>query len=184
MENSPPPIKEVFGVFCDQITQESVRRIALSIAFATQNGFERIHLLFQSTGGFVSEGIVLYNLFKTLPIELVIYNAGGVNSIASIAFLGAKKRVTSARAVFMIHKTTVSPQFASSHVLKSAADGAVIDDKRTESILRDHLKLTDEDWNALNHNNLYFTGEEAIKLGFADEIGEFAPPKGQMLYSV
>jgi hypothetical protein len=34
-----------------------------------------MNLLFQSTGGSVSDGIFLHNLFKSLPMKLTLYNA-------------------------------------------------------------------------------------------------------------
>jgi ATP-dependent Clp protease protease subunit len=186
MATTPPaPLpQEVYGIFCDAINQESVKRIAASCSFASQNNINHIHLLLQSSGGGVADGVCLYNIFKALPIELTIYNCGSVTSIAAVAFLGASKRKTSARATFMIHRTTSSPQSASAGRLHSVAESVILDDQRTEAILRSHLKLSTEEWTALDKHDLSFSAEEAIKAGFADEIAEFGPPKGMKLYSI
>jgi ATP-dependent Clp protease protease subunit len=63
---------------------------------ATQGGVTELHLLIQSSGGMVGDGISLYNFFRSLPLDLHVYNTGTVASIAAIAFLGAKRRYTSA----------------------------------------------------------------------------------------
>ena len=96
------PSTEVYFVFCGIIDQNSVNRIFNTLAVVTnpQNHVVHVHLLFQSTGGFVGDGFCLYNFFKSLTVDLTIYNVGSVQSAATIAFLGAKKRKTSARAVY------------------------------------------------------------------------------------
>jgi ATP-dependent Clp protease, protease subunit len=179
-----PARKEVYAVFCDLINQDSIKRIFQSCAFATQNGIAHMHLMFQSTGGMVADGVCLYNFFKTFPIDLTLYNCGSVQSIAAVAYLGAKKRKTSARATFMIHRTTATPQSATAGRLHSIAESILTDDKRTESILREHITLSPEEWSDLNNENLFFSGEEGVKVGFADEIGEFAPVLGGQVYSI
>jgi ATP-dependent Clp protease protease subunit len=181
--NAPQP-QEVYAIFGDGINGESIKRISASCSFASQNNINHVHLLFQSTGGSVADGVCLYNIFKALPIDLTIYNCGSVLSIAAIAFLGASKRKTSARATFMIHRTTASPQSASAGRLHSIAESVILDDQRTEAILKSHLKLTPEEWTDLDNRELWFSSEEAIKAGLADEIGEFGPPKGSKLYTI
>ena len=47
-----------------------------------------VHLLFQSNGGTVGDGLCLYNFFRSLPISLTFYNTGSVASVAAIAYLG------------------------------------------------------------------------------------------------
>lgn len=143
-----------------------------------------IHLLFQSLGGSVGDGICLYNFFQALTIDLTLYNVGAVQSIATIAYLGAKKRKTSAYAVFGLHRTHSSPQFATASRLQAATELMTIDDKRTEAILRKHLRLTDKHWSQLNLIELALTGEEAVSVGLADEVAEFSPPKGAKIYAL
>lgn len=181
---STPQPQEVYAIFCDGINQEAVKRLSASLSFATQNNITNVHLLFQSTGGSVSDGVCLYNIFKALPIDLTVYNCGSVMSIAAIAFLGAGKRKTSARATFMIHRTTASPQSASAGRLHSVAESVVLDDQRTEAILKGHLKLSPEEWTELDSRELWFSAEEAIKAGLAEEVSEFSPPKGSKIYTI
>jgi ATP-dependent protease ClpP protease subunit len=186
----PPPNdpaqnrSDVFAVFCGSIDQQSVQRIFSSLTAATQPSINvgRFHLIFQSSGGNVGDGVCLYNFFKTLPVELVLYNVGATMSAAAIAYLGANKRCTSARASFMVHRTHVSPQSAKAQTLKACTDMVALDDSRTESILRAHLNLPD--WGELDRYDLFFSGEEAVKVGLADEICEFSPPPGTQIFNV
>ena len=59
-----------------------------------------------------------------------------------------------------------------------------MDDRRTESILREHVQLSAEEWTDLDKHDLWFSGEEAVKAGFATEIGEFAPKFGSQVFAI
>lgn len=72
----------VYASLGGPIDQDSLSRIFSNLSGATQGGAKEIHLLVQSTGGMVSDGIALYNFLKTFPIKLHGYNGGSVSSIA------------------------------------------------------------------------------------------------------
>lgn len=175
---------EIYGVFAGQIEPGALQRIFNAAAIATANGVKHIHLLFQSTGGVVGDGIALHNFFRSLPIDLTIYNVGQISSVAVIAYLGAKNRKCSTHANFMIHRTYASPQYATSDRLHATAHGLTLDDKRTEAILRAHLKMPDEKWDTHKYADTWLTSDEALKAELVTEIGDFAPPLGQHLFYV
>ena len=182
----PSPIQptEIYATFCGPIEQVSVQRIFQGAALAMTNRIGHIYLLFQSSGGYVGDSVCLYNFFRSLTVDLTLYNVGSIQSGAVVAFLGAKKRKTSAPATFMVHRTLVTQQSANTTRLKAATEGIILDDKRTESILREHLKLTDQQWSDLDNRELYFSGEEAVQVGLANEIGEFSPPPGTQIFNL
>lgn len=171
---------EAYAVFCGQVNQAALQRFIANAAIATNptSNIGHIHLLFQSFGGTVGDGIFLYHFLRSLTIDLTIYNMGSVQSIAALAYLGAKRRKTSAHATFTFHRSSIQlPQPTSAARLQNIAESLVIDDRRTEAILRSHLRLSDEKWVELsNYQDLTFAGEEAVQVGIADEIGEFSPP--------
>src|SRR6478609_3550932 len=103
---APDAPKEVFGMFTGPINQAAAQRISNAMTLAINNGVEGIHLLFQSDGGKAGDAIYLFNLFRSLPISLTLYNAGSVASIAVIAYLGAAKRITTSNATFMVPVTS------------------------------------------------------------------------------
>jgi ATP-dependent protease ClpP protease subunit len=140
---------------------------------------QNIHLLFQSSGGSVGDGVFLYNLFKSLPIRLTIYNVGSVCSIAVVAYMGAARRVVSPRATFMIHQTTTKLAGAPGMIMKGVTKSLITDDERAESILSADITLADgERWSNLDYYDFYFSGKEAVAIGLAHELGEFSPPAG------
>jgi ATP-dependent Clp protease protease subunit len=186
MAISPSPIlpPEVYAVFCDGINPESAKRIFNGMTTAMANKVAKIHLLFQSNGGFVGDGIALYNFFRTLPLDLTIYNVGQVSSVAVVAYLGAKRRKTGAHTMFMMHRTKSAGIPATATELKGIAKSLTIDDERIETILAEHITLSNGRWSDLDDHDFYFSGEEAVKMGIAHEIGEFAPPPGTQVYNI
>jgi ATP-dependent protease ClpP protease subunit len=180
----PEPIEDVYATFAGGIDTASAQRIMQGLATAMNMRVKRVHLLFQSWGGAVGDGVCLYNFFRALPIELTLYNTGNVGSIATIAFVGAEKRKASTYAAFMIHRTSISPQSASASRLKSAAKIAALDDTRTEAILRDRTKLSEDHWKEIEYHDLTLSAKEAVEVGIADEIAEFAPPIGTQIYNL
>jgi ATP-dependent Clp protease, protease subunit len=78
---NPPNPPNVYLTFCSAIDQASVGRLLLALDVATQRNAQEVHLLFQSTGGTVGDGVCLYNFLRTLPVKLTLYNVGSVNPL-------------------------------------------------------------------------------------------------------
>src|ERR1700730_7294479 len=88
----------MYGSFCDEINQDSVNRFLQNFTGAYRGGVREMHLFFYSHGGNVSDGVALYNYFRSLPFSLHIYNASAVDSAAIIPFVGSQYRYSSERA--------------------------------------------------------------------------------------
>jgi len=176
--------KQVHAIFVGVIDQIAVQRMGNALAVASQQGVQEVHLLFQTAGGMVGDGVCLYNLFRSLPMEIILYNVGTVASIGVIAYLGADQRKTSSGGTFMIHKTTFSPVGATIDRLQSAANAAAIDDQRIESVLHNSITLSEEKWALHKVADLWLSADDAIKAGLAESIADFSPPVGEQIYYV
>jgi ATP-dependent Clp protease protease subunit len=184
MEDDKKLPPEVFGIFCGNINQDSAQKLSNAFGIASNNGVTHIHLLYQSTGGSVSDGIFLYNLFKSLPLKLILYNAGQVSSAAAVAYLGAQGRKTSASATFMLHRSTNAPQVATVANMTALVKNLSLDDQRTEAILREHITLPDELWTLFDRHDIYLSAAESIQYGLAQEIADFSPPSDAKIFSI
>lgn len=67
----PPKPKVLHAIFAGAIDQVAVQRLGNAVSLASQNGVEEIHLLFQTFGGNVGDGICLYNIFTNAPMNIV-----------------------------------------------------------------------------------------------------------------
>ena len=84
---SQPAPHDVYAVFVDDINQANTSRIVNGITGAMAAGNKHAHVMFQSWGGFVGDGVMLYNFFRSLTaLDISLYNAGQVASAAVIAY--------------------------------------------------------------------------------------------------
>jgi ATP-dependent Clp protease protease subunit len=175
---------DTYAVFCGGIEQATAQKIVSGLTGAMARKAKHVHVLFQTAGGYVGDGVFLYNFFRTIPIELTLYNSGQISSAGVIAFLGAGHRKTSPNATFMIHRSTNTAQFATSTKLQHIAKSLILDDQRSEAILKNHVNLPPELWAEIEHRDLYISGAEGVSFNMADEIGEFSPPAGSQVYNL
>jgi ATP-dependent Clp protease protease subunit len=172
-----------YGVFAGFIDQSAVYRVSHWLSAVTHDGGGHVHLLFQSSGGNVADGVFLYNFLRTFPFQLTLYNGGSVQSIAAVAFLAARHRKVSKHGTFMVHRTHFpGANPATARELLVRVEALKIDDQRTETILREHLRLEPSRWNDLDGNDVWFTADEAVRVGIADGIADFAPPPATPLW--
>lgn len=182
---SAAPVNELYATLAGRIDDQVVKRLFDRLAEMVRDGTPRLHLMIQSTGGIINDGIALYNYLKNLPIEITSYNAGTVQSIAVIVFLAAKKRCASRSATFMLHKATFYSGAPTTSVqLNAATQSLLVDDGRIENILKQTISMPEDKWNVHRFTDLFVTAEEALAYGLIDEIADFAPPAGAMLINI
>lgn len=167
------------------VNSDMVRRVFNAAADITEDKLSTAHILIQSNGGYVSDGICLYNFLSKLPFDIVTYNAGAVASIAVTLFLAGRHRHASDTARFMVHKShaTASPG-SRPDALSIIVEGLRADDMRTERILRGHVSLTEEQWQVHAYSDLHLTADQALEVGMIESIRDFAPPKGKRLTNI
>ncbi len=177
--------KEVWCSFAGEINGDTVNRMLGTLGIATANQVSTVHLLIQSPGGQIKDGIALYNCLSKLPVEIVAYNSGGVQSAAVLLFLAAKRRVASDTATFMIHRSnTTVPSRVSATVLREIAADLETDDVYIEQILRTHVTMLPEYWAAYQARDLIITAKQALEFSFIHEIGQFTRPPGSILFNI
>jgi ATP-dependent Clp protease protease subunit len=167
------------------VNSDMVRRVFDAVADMTEDRITTAHILIQSNGGYVSDGICLYNYLSKLPIKIVTYNAGAVASIAVILYLAGQERYASDTARFMVHKSHASaPHGARPDALRIIVEGLQADDARTEQILRNHVTLDEEHWRVHEYSDLHLTAPEALRVGLIRKIRDFEPPGGQRVTNI
>lgn len=176
---------EAFFTLSGDVNSDMVHRMFEAVAQMTARGVDTAHVLVQSNGGYVSDGLCLYNFLSKAPIKFVMYNAGAVASIAVILFLAGSERYASETARFMVHKSHATAAHGSRpDALEIIVDGLRADDARTEKILRKHVELTPEHWGVHAYSDLHLTAQEAKTVGMIDAVADFAPPRGAHLINI
>jgi ATP-dependent Clp protease, protease subunit len=176
---------QAYYTLSGDVNSDMVHRVFEAVSDMTARGIDTAHVLLQSNGGYVSDGLCLYNFLSNAPVRFVMYNAGAVASIAVILFLSGARRYASDTARFMVHKShaTAAPG-ARPDALKIIVEGLQADDARTEQILRKHVELRSEQWAVHEYSDLHLTAREAKVVGMIDEVADFAPPKGAHIVNI
>lgn len=178
-------VKDGYYMLSGDVNSDMVRRVFGAVDTMTADGTQVAHILLQSNGGYVSDGICLYNMLTHAPIDLVMYNCGAVASIAVILFLAGKHRIASDTARFMLHKSHANaPSGSRPEALKIIADGLMADDRRTETILHRHVRLTQSMWNVHATADLHLAAPDALSAGLIHDIGDFAPPSSTLIHHI
>lgn len=175
---------EIYATLAGTIDPNTSQRVFAGFSQAVNNNVETVHLLIQSTGGGIGDGVGIYNFLRNLPLKIIAYNGGLVASIAVIIYLAAEVRKASATANFVIHKSYHTIPSGTADQLELQAKGLAIEDERTERILKDHLKLSRTQWQIHGRGNLTIPADEALKVGLIHEIADFRPPKGSQVFNV
>ena len=178
------PESAAFFGYTGMIEPGGVGRIAGALNAAWNAGTRVVHLAFSSNGGYVADGVYLYNHIRALPLRLVIYNTGSVSSIAVSVFLAAEERYCSRHAMFMIHPTRIGGSEMTARRLQSSLDAALADDNRTDDILRERSAIPEDVLLARRHSEIHISPSQAIEFRLVQGVREFALPQGQQIVQI
>ena len=177
--------KEAWFTLSGDVNSDMVHRVFDAVASMSEDDIDSAHILVQSNGGYVSDGLCLYNFLARAPIEFVMYNGGAVASIAVILFLCGTRRYASETARFMVHKSHASASpGARPDALNIIVEGLRADDARTETILRKHIELTPEQWAIHQYSDLHLTAVDARAANMITDISDFSAPRGAHLRNI
>ena len=100
--------KNIFVCFFGDITPQSVQNITRVFLELSGHRPASISFLFSSRGGDVSAGITLHNFLRSLSIDLILFNMGSIDSIATVIFLSGEERYACPHSTFLFHGTALN----------------------------------------------------------------------------
>jgi ATP-dependent Clp protease, protease subunit len=173
-----------FG-FTGLISSDNVTKICAALNHAVNNSFDSVYLCFSSLGGYVADGIYLYNHIRALPIPVTMHNTGSVSSIAVAGFVSAERRYCSPHAMFMIHPTALPMQEnMTSTRAQAVLNGALADDDRTETILRERASIPDDILAGRRTRDIFIAPDQAFAYGLVHGVSEFTLPRGNQIIQI
>jgi ATP-dependent Clp protease, protease subunit len=181
-----PALKTAYIGYCGLIDAAGVTKIAQAVNSAVNAPYQDIYLCLTSNGGYMGDGIYLYNHLKALPLPITIHNTGTVASIATTLFMGVKTRFCSPHGMFMMHPVAVGAKGQSMAIkpLQESLQAAITDEDRTEAILRAHTKLPDGILAQRRETDVYITAKDALGYGLVDKICDFTLPAGEKIFQI
>lgn len=168
-----PPTTEVLLATCANLANQEV---------------ETIHLLLSSPGGSVPHGISIYNTLRALPIRLITYNMGNVDSIGNVVYLAGERRYASPQATFMFHGVGLDVRDGmrlEEKFLRERLDSIEADHERIASIIEDRADFPDkEEIPRLFLQAATMNATDARKHGIAHDVRELEIPRGAPIHQL
>lgn len=147
----------------DSISSKQVKQ-ALSEVSAKE-----VHVHINSPGGDVFESIAIHNLLKNHDAEIIIHVDGLAASGASIIAMAGDKIVMPSNTMMMIHRAATYC-FANAEGLKKIASKLEKIDASVTASYKTRFIGDSEDLETLLSDETWFTAEECVALGLADEV--------------
>ncbi len=151
--------------------------------------FDKLYLFMNSGGGSLDDGISLFGLIRTLPIEVTTINTGLIASIAIAPFLAGKKRVAFPGSRFHFHdfewnygtphNLTRLEYLDHTQILEAAR-------QFTFEILKQNTSLTDDDLQRLKLLDIPTIQDAAFakERGIVHQVDYFPLPENTQIFNV
>lgn len=139
-----------------------------------------VELHINSYGGSVKEGIAIYNQLKQKKCkEIVAYVDGFAYSVASVIMQAADRRIMGLGTSLLIHNMWLSVAGNAAELRKAADDLDVLMESNRQ-IYMERVNITEDELIEMLDNETYLTPEQAVEMGFADEVDKAATPAPDM----
>jgi ATP-dependent Clp protease protease subunit len=167
--------KTAYYSYTGLIDSNGVTRIAAALNQAVNNNYDEVYLCISSLGGYVADGVFLYNHVRALPIKITAHNTGSLMSIAVAVFVAAEERYCSAGPF---------QEALTWERIDSAGSAALAEEARTENILRERASIPDASLQARRFREVYITPAQALEWRLVHGIAEFSLPNGNEIIQV
>ena len=139
-----------------------------------------VELHINSYGGSVKEGIAIYNQLKQKKCkEIVAYVDGFAYSVASVIMQAADRRIMGLGTSLLIHNMWLSVA-GNAKELRKAADDLDVLMESNRQIYMERVNITEDELIEMLDNETYLTPDQAVEMGFADEVGKADTPAPDM----
>lgn len=130
---------------------------------------ETINVHINSGGGSAFDGIAICNILKNHKAEVIVHVDGWAASAASIIAMGADKIIMPSNTMMMIHQASTFAYGNADDFEKISTDLKKID-KAVRASYKNRFVGKEEELIKLLNDETWLTADEAVALGFADEI--------------
>jgi len=135
-----------------------------------------------SPGGFVNEGITIYNAIKQYPGNVTAYVDGQAASAASFIAMAADKIVIAKTGQMMIHDA-LSVSVGNWREMEADMEMLKTQSNRIAGIYADRAGGTNQEWLDRMAEEPVYIGQEAVDIGLADEVYGEVPSQNRSLMS-
>lgn len=157
----------VFGAIGWDVDSSAVTEDILNLR---NDGFEKLNLFINSPGGFVDDGMSIYNAVRMM--DATVYVSGLAASIASVIAMAGNKVVMLPGSFLMIHNPWTFA-IGDDADLKKAADVTEQMKNEIRGAYMSRTNMDEADVVAMMDAETWLNGEKAVEMGFANEYQKF-----------
>ena len=171
-ENPPTGPRTAHIRFFAEVNRETINTLIGAVERKLSEGVGRIVLSISSSGGKVAAGIAGYNFLKGSPVELMTYNFGNVESIATVLYCAGAKRLCAPSGRFLLHGVVAnfkSGQY-NEPALRARIDSLQSDRATIARILAEACGRTMEQVEQDMLQGRLLTAQEAVAYGLVQAI--------------
>lgn len=132
---------------------------------------DEIEMHINSPGGEVFDGLAIYNYLRRHPAKVTAYVDGVAASIASVIAMAGDKIIMPSNAQIMVHDPW-SFAIGNSTEMRKSADTLDRVKSGLLAVYQERTGKSDDEISALMTAETWISAEQAVELGFADEIEE------------
>lgn len=155
-----------------QITMVSACEFADQVMLLCDRSHEPIYVFINSPGGEVEAGLLIYDIIQSSPAPIRMYCRGMAYSMAALLFAsGTHGRYLLPNSKLMLHEPLLSSGVqGSASSIKSISEGILAVREKLNGILATHTGRTPEEIGEATAYDHFFSAEESVDFGLADEI--------------
>lgn len=152
-----------------EIDEKTARRIVATIHHMDGTPGE-ITMILNSIGGAIDDGFAIFDAIRFARNEVMIIGTGSLLSMGSVLILAGDKRALTPNAQVMIHHPWIDPGAQSLSDLRVTMKQMERWTKQLQDVYAEKLRLSPAEIDRYMKEETWWTAEEAVKLGFADDI--------------
>ena len=165
-------IDEAWGVDFGETSSLSIVKDLQALDVDTIN----VHI--NSMGGYVNEGIAIYNVLKNHSAKVNTVVEGFACSSASVIFMAGNDRIMNPASALMIHNAWMQPDAGNSAQLRQQADELDKISQAAGNAYMERVNISRNQLDAMldgeNHEGTWILPDDAVKMGFATVISSAA----------
>ncbi len=154
-----------------EIDDDSVNSMIMQMLYLQkQDPDAEITIYINSPGGSVQDGLALYDVMQAISCPIRTVCMGMAASMASILFVAGDRRQMLPHSKVMIHDPRIMKTGGTALDLQTISENLMKTRAITAEILAKHTGKSTEEILAKTKSDSYFSAEEAVDFGLADEI--------------
>ncbi len=154
-----------------EINEDTVNSLIMQILYLEkQDPAAEITVYINSPGGSVQDGLALYDVMQAVSCPIRTICIGIAASMASILFAAGDRRQMLAHSRVMIHDPRIFKTGGTALELQTISENLMKTRAVTAEILSKHTGRSAEEILEKTRTDSYFSADEAVGFGLADEI--------------